>query len=323
MRTASPVSARPYRFASVLACLATLATSCGDLYTVVRRYELPAALHATFSLPSKTQGDGYSLKRERPGRVSDPCPGFSTYKVSRRHDADRYFYVRIDSSGPPTLEVAFGYISGTRLLGGGSPQLGFESREAPWADLVARVLLRGSGAEPVVPTDDVLRLKNDETDTWCARQKWMLGPFTKPVDANPIITPDSSSRFHSPITDSVVAWEAYATFNPAAVVRDGKVFLLYRAEDATGVEQIGGHTSRLGLGQSTDGVHFTRRATPVLYPDTDAQRPNEWPGGVEDPRIVQSEDGTYILTYTQWNRDVPRLATRNEVGRMRRTIPGF
>jgi len=31
-------------------------------------------------------------------------------------------------------------------------------------------------------------------------------------------------------------------------------------------------------------------------------------GGVEDPRIVQSEDGTYILTYTQWNRDVPRLA---------------
>ena len=47
---------------------------------------------------------------------------------------------------------------------------------------------------------------------------------------------------------------------------------------------------------------------PVLYPDTDAQRQNEWPGGVEDPRIVQSEDGTFILTYTQWNRDVPRLA---------------
>ena len=136
----------------------------------------------------------------------------------------------------------------------------------------------------------------------------MFGPFTKPAGVNPIIAPDSSSRFHSPMTDSVVAWEAYATFNPAAVVRGGKVFLLYRAEDASGEQQIGGHTSRLGLAQSSDGLRFTRRPTPVLYPDTDAQRQNEWPGGVEDPRIVQSEDGTYILTYTQWNRDVPRLA---------------
>lgn len=83
---------------------------------------------------------------------------------------------------------------------------------------------------------------------------------------------------------------------------------MYRAEDAGGERQIGGHTSRIGLAESRDGLHFTRRATPVLYPDTDSQRANEWPGGVEDPRIVESPDGTYILTYTQWNRDVPRLA---------------
>src|SRR5262245_40014265 len=140
------------------------------------------------------------------------------------------------------------------------------------------------------------------------RQSWMLGPFSKPADANPVVTPNPTARFHSPMNDSTVAWEAYATFNPAAVVKDGKVFLLYRAEDASGVEQIGGHTSRLGLAESTDGLHFTRRPTPVLYPDTDAQRQNEWPGGVEDPRIVESEDSTYILTYTQGNRDVPRLA---------------
>ena len=139
-------------------------------------------------------------------------------------------------------------------------------------------------------------------------QSWMLGPFTKPSQANPVITPSPTARFRSAINDSVVAWEAYATFNPAAVVRGGKIFLLYRAEDASGQEQIGGHTSRLGLAESTDGLHFTRRPAPVLYPDTDDQRQNEWPGGVEDPRIVESEDGTYIVTYTQWNRDVPRLA---------------
>jgi len=125
----------------------------------------------------------------------------------------------------------------------------------------------------------------------------MFGPFAKPAQVNPVISPNPN-----------VAWEAYATFNPAAVVKDGKVFLLYRAEDATGTQEIGGHTSRLGLAESSDGLHFTRRETPVLYPDTDAQRQYEWPGGVEDPRIVQSDDGRYILTYTQWNRDVPRLA---------------
>jgi len=139
-------------------------------------------------------------------------------------------------------------------------------------------------------------------------ERWMLGPFTKPASVNPVIAPSATSRFRSPMNDSVVAWEAYATFNPAAVVKDGKVYLLYRAEDASGVSEIGGHTSRLGLAESSDGLHFTRRAAPVLYPDTDAQRKNEWPGGVEDPRIVETEDGTYVLTYTQWNREVPRLA---------------
>lgn len=141
-----------------------------------------------------------------------------------------------------------------------------------------------------------------------AQRSWMLGPFEKPAEGNPVITPNPASRFRSAMTDSVVAWEEYATFNPAAVVRNGKVYVLYRAEDASGPRQIGGHTSRLGLAESSDGLHFTRRATPVLYPDNDAQRPNEWPGGVEDPRIVETDDGTYVLTYTQWNRDVPRLA---------------
>jgi beta-1,2-mannosidase len=136
----------------------------------------------------------------------------------------------------------------------------------------------------------------------------MLGPFTKPSQVNPVIAPNPGARFRSPTNDSIVAWEAYATFNPAAVVKGDKVYVLYRAEDASGREQIGGHASRLGLAESSDGLHFTRRATPVLYPDTDAQRQNEWPGGVEDPRVVETEDGMYVLTYTQWNRDVPRLA---------------
>ena len=136
----------------------------------------------------------------------------------------------------------------------------------------------------------------------------MLGPFEKPLQANPVITPNPGSTFLSPMTDSVVRWEEYATFNPGAIVRAGKVFMLYRAEDASGKMQIGEHTSRIGLAESGDGLHFTRRATPVLFPAKDMQARWEWPGGVEDPRVVESEDGRYVLAYTQWNRDVPRLA---------------
>src|SRR5256886_6865221 len=137
---------------------------------------------------------------------------------------------------------------------------------------------------------------------------WMLGPFETPSLVNPVIAPSRTSQFRSPMNDSIVYWEAFATFNPAAVVRDGKVSVLYRAEDATGEMKIGHHTSRIGLAESADGLRFTRRSAPVLYPDNDAQASFEWPGGVEDPRIVETEDSTYVLTYTQWNRDVPRLA---------------
>jgi predicted GH43/DUF377 family glycosyl hydrolase len=130
---------------------------------------------------------------------------------------------------------------------------------------------------------------------------WQLGPFSRPV-ATPVIAPNRESSFRDPISAKTVHWEALHTFNPAAIVRNGRIYVLYRAEDDTGEMQIGLHTSRLGLAESPDGIHFTRRRQPVLYPDNDSQKDREWPGGCEDPRIVESEDGTYVLTYTQWNR---------------------
>ena len=45
-----------------------------------------------------------------------------------------------------------------------------------------------------------------------------------------------------------------------------------------------------------------------MYPDNDDQHSLEWPGGCEDPRIVETEDGLYVMTYTQWNRKTARLA---------------
>ena len=129
---------------------------------------------------------------------------------------------------------------------------------------------------------------------------WQIGPWAR-GSAEPVIRPRAESTFADPMSGRPVHWEALHTFNPAAVVRDGKVVVLYRAEDDQGTMQVGGHTSRLGLAESTDGVHFTRLPEPVLYPAKDAQAGREWTGGVEDPRLVEAEDGTYVLTYTQWS----------------------
>ena len=136
----------------------------------------------------------------------------------------------------------------------------------------------------------------------------MLGPFERLPDARPIIQKDSTTTFQDPMTGNTVAWESMATFNPAAIVKDDTIRVLYRAEEKLGEKEIGGHTSRIGLAASADGRTYERQTEPVFYPGQDDQQKFEWPGGVEDPRIVETEDGTYVLTYTQWNRKVPRLA---------------
>ncbi|HYD84426.1 MAG TPA: hypothetical protein VEA63_10240, partial [Opitutus sp.] len=131
--------------------------------------------------------------------------------------------------------------------------------------------------------------------------EWMIGPFDRPENAAPVIAPNPASVFDCPMRKKPVHWEAKHTFNPAAVVKDGKIFVLYRAEDDSG-RTYAGYTSRLGLAWSEDGIHFTRHPTPVLYPDNDDEKTREWEGGCEDPRVVELEDGSYAVFYTQYHR---------------------
>ena len=136
---------------------------------------------------------------------------------------------------------------------------------------------------------------------------WAFGGFERPQGANPVISPIENTKFYCPMTQDYVAWESNDTFNPAATLHDGKIVVLYRAEDKSGVG-IGHRTSRLGYATSSDGIHFKREKTPVFYPDNDTQKKLEWPGGCEDPRIAVTAEGLYVMTYTQWNRHIPRLA---------------
>jgi predicted GH43/DUF377 family glycosyl hydrolase len=84
-------------------------------------------------------------------------------------------------------------------------------------------------------------------------------------------------------------FESAGTFNPSVVKFQDKFVMLYRAQDKKG-------TSSLGYAASEDGVHFTRRAEPVLTSSANYEKG----GGVEDPRIVRIGD-TFYLTYTGFN----------------------
>ena len=153
---------------------------------------------------------------------------------------------------------------------------------------------------------------------------WSLGGFVRPEKANPIITPNPSNQFDCPMQDKKIGWEESDVFNPAATVKDGKIYVLYRAEDnsATG---IGKRTSRIGLAESEDGIHMKRRKTPVMYPDKDNMKEYEWEGGCEDPRVTMTEDGLYVMAYTSWNRKVARLciATSHDLVKWEKHGPAF
>jgi len=147
--------------------------------------------------------------------------------------------------------------------------------------------------------------------------------FVKPA-FNPIMQADSSYDFFCPMKKETVQWQKADVFNPAAIVRDGKVYILFRAEDVPGTA-IGMRTSRIGLAVSDDGLHFTKMTQPVLYPDNGVFGEYDNPGGCEDPRIVEKEEGSYVLLYTSWNRDVARLsvATSGDLVHWTKQGPAF
>ena len=133
---------------------------------------------------------------------------------------------------------------------------------------------------------------------------WLQG-FQKTA-TNPILVADSSYVFSDPVTNQSVKWQKADVFNPGAIVRNDTVFVLFRAEDNPKAG-IGGRTSRIGLAYSTDGVNFTKYDQPVLYPTPDEHAKWDTPGGCEDPRIVETEEGEYVMLYTSWDYDIARL----------------
>ena len=127
----------------------------------------------------------------------------------------------------------------------------------------------------------------------------------KKSETNPMIEPKSDNK-----------WEAFNTFNPAALYEDGKVHLLYRAQ---GYDYV----SVLGYATSSDGFTIDERHDdPIYLPSEDFEyKGNIKPthishfyvsgggyGGCEDPRATRIGDRIY-LTYVGFDGiSPPRVA---------------
>jgi predicted GH43/DUF377 family glycosyl hydrolase len=111
---------------------------------------------------------------------------------------------------------------------------------------------------------------------------------------NPIIEPEDHSY-----------WGSKATFNPSAIVHDGKVHVIYRA---IGDRDI----SVLGYSKSDDGYFFDKKLKEMAYYHKGARSVKKtlpkisycsgggWGGGCEDPRLTLLGDKVYMI-YTAFD----------------------
>ena len=109
---------------------------------------------------------------------------------------------------------------------------------------------------------------------------------------NPIIAPIAEH-----------AWEAKATFNPAAIELDGRIHIVYRAMSED-------NTSTMGYAVSDDGLNITERLNKPIYVPREEFESKKIPNGnsgCEDPRITKIGNLLYML-YTAYNgKGVPRV----------------
>lgn len=163
---------------------------------------------------------------------------------------------------------------------------------------------------------------------------WELTGFVKVDSLNPILSPSSELSFFCPLRKETVKWEERNVLNPSAIVKGDEVYLFYRAQDSMG-------TSRIGIAISSDGLHFDKREEPVFFPDQDSMYVYEWNyrkreqagtienckscyfDGVEDPRIIEDEKGTYWMTYTAYDGDKARLSLASSVDLLKWTKHGL
>ncbi|MBO3769452.1 MAG: hypothetical protein QXS51_02685 [Thermoproteota archaeon] len=109
---------------------------------------------------------------------------------------------------------------------------------------------------------------------------------------NPIIRPNEKHD-----------WEALATFNPAAIELEGRIYILYRALSRD-------KTSTIGLAISEDGFRIVERLDEPIYSPREGFEMKLTPGhsGCEDPRVVRIGEKIYMFYTAYDNVNPPKVA---------------
>jgi len=111
----------------------------------------------------------------------------------------------------------------------------------------------------------------------------------KHFSKNPIIVPKIENK-----------WESRATFNPGAIMLNGKVHLMYRAMSED-------NTSTFGYAMTKNGTDIIERLpAPIYIPreDFENKKNNDQSSGCEDPRLTKIGKNIY-LCYTAFNGTGP------------------
>jgi len=154
----------------------------------------------------------------------------------------------------------------------------------------------------VLKQKDTLRVYYGAADTTCCLATVKIRDVLMAMDGmkeifercpwNPIIKPDPKHE-----------WESFATFNPAAIELEGKIYILYRALSRD-------KTSTIGLAVSEDGFNIVERLDKPIYVPRESFEMKLTPGhsGCEDPRVVKLGDKLYMFYTAYDNVHPPKVA---------------
>ncbi len=125
-------------------------------------------------------------------------------------------------------------------------------------------------------------------------KSWAWLNFERPAGVNPIISPDATSQFFCPMRQTAMKWEESDTFNPAATVINGRIVVLYRAEDNTANSYCAGQV----LFDKKDPTKVIDRLDePFFIPEADFEKSGQYPAGTVFIEGLVPMGGKWFLYY--------------------------
>ncbi len=204
------------------------------------------------------------------------------------------------------------YVGVAAFSKGDAPQLIWRHSEPIWK-------MNDNVAGTTIEFVDLLTIKGKYIAYWLVEGEAVWATVYPEYRISEQIKVRKKSQLNRPKNNPVLApkpendWEAFTTFNPAALYDVDKVHLLYRAQDHN-------YTSSIGYASSSDGLHIDERLDKPVFIPTQPFESSVAPGqvnmsfasagcgGCEDPRVTRIGDRIY-MTYVAFNGySEPRIA---------------